>query len=62
MLFTKQRALAAMLGASVFFDPTEARDNFSTGIQKIMQKIFHPRSDRIDEMNIEATNVPGQIY
>jgi len=56
MLITKQRALAAMLGASVFFDPTEARDNFSTGIEKIMQKIFRPKSDRVDEMNIEATN------
>jgi len=56
MLITKQRALAAMLGASVFFDPTEARDNFSNGIEKIMQKIFHPKSDRVDEMNIYATN------
>lgn len=56
MLITKQRALAAMLGATVFLEPTEARDRFSAGIEKIMQKIFYPKSDLVKKINNEAKN------
>jgi len=53
MITQSHRALAAMLGASVFFEPTEARDKFSTGIEALIQKIFYPQTLIGDEIKTQ---------